>query len=59
MTKPAVMLRQYSILQLAWAALHVVTGDSATHWAALDRQEQRLMKLATEGMLPHTQPSEQ
>ena len=50
MADPAAMLKQLSIIQLACAAVHALTGDVASKWAALDRQEQHFMQLALQGM---------
>lgn len=50
MAKPDVILRQGPVIQLACAAVHALTGPSATNWAALEKQEQQLLQQALDGM---------
>ena len=51
--KPDMLWRQRSIIQLAHAAVHALTGDSSSaRWEALERQEQQLLQLALDGRLP-------
>ena len=49
MSKPAAMLRQRAILQLACAAVHALHGAGAAEWDALHKREQQLMAASTSG----------
>lgn len=47
--KPTAALRQRSILQLAYAAVHGLKGAAFSHRDALHGQEQQLMACAAQG----------
>ena len=48
--KPTAALRQRTILQLAYAAVHGLKGSASSHWEAMHGQEQQLMACAAQGV---------